>query len=105
MFENELITYNNFMKHAISFKMLRRTNSKLPFLLFIDAFVGVDSRGADCTKSSTVFYGRFLFRAPSALNIYAIAFVLFTRTPMMELGRASSVVGGHFRKQKGFRYL
>ena len=24
---------------------------------------------------------------------------------MMELGRASSVVGGHFRKQKGFRYL
>ena len=24
---------------------------------------------------------------------------------MMDLGRASSVVGGHFRKQKGFRYL
>ena len=24
---------------------------------------------------------------------------------MMELGRASSVVGGHFRKQKGFRYV
>ena len=34
-----------------------------------------------------------------------IAFVLFTRTSMMELGRASSVVGGHFRKQKGFRYI
>ena len=24
---------------------------------------------------------------------------------MMELGRASSVVGGHFRKQKGVRYV
>ena len=24
---------------------------------------------------------------------------------MTELGRASSVVGGHFRKQKGFRYV
>ena len=51
MFQNELITYNNFMKHAISFKILRRTNSKLPFLLFIDTFIGVDSRGADYTKS------------------------------------------------------
>ena len=50
MFQNELITYNNFMKHAISFKM-RKINSKLPFLLFIDTFVAVDSRGADCTKS------------------------------------------------------
>ena len=51
MFQNEPITCNNFMKLVISFKMLRRTNSKLPFLLFIDTFVGVDSRGADCTKS------------------------------------------------------
>ena len=38
-----------------------------------------------------------------AMYKLAIAFVLFTRTSMMEFGRASSVVGGHFRKQKGFR--
>ena len=59
------------MKHVVSFKMLRRTNSKLPLLLFIDTFVDVDSLGADCAKLKHSVYGRFLSRAPSALNIYA----------------------------------
>ena len=35
-----------------------------------------------------------------AIYIKLITFVLFTRMSMMGLGRASSVVGGHFRKQK-----
>ena len=57
------------MKHVISFKKLRRTNSKLPFLLFIDTFVGVDNRGADCTISK---YNSILWALPilRALNIY-----------------------------------
>ena len=40
-----------FIKHVFSFKIPHRTNSKILFLLFVDAFVAIDSRGADCTKS------------------------------------------------------
>ena len=39
------------IKHVNSFKMPHQSNSKLPFLLFIDTIIGVDSRGVDCTKS------------------------------------------------------
>ena len=52
--------------------------------------LGVVARGAGCPG-----YKKYIY----------IAFVLFTRTSMMGLGRASCVVGGHFRKQKGFRYI
>ena len=58
------------MRHVISFTMSCQTNSELPFLLFIDTFVGVTSQGADFTKSKYHVLWGLLSRVLLALNIY-----------------------------------
>ena len=71
------------MKHVISFKMIHRTNSKLPFLLFIDTFVSVDSQGADCTVKVNQLPGQLVYtqittRGPNCFK-FIIALIMPNR--------------------------